>query len=85
MLAILLTFSVGLIEERKVYVINEYNGRSNISDWPASLLFKLNTLTFRHRASSIEDRHFATLQRALFIYLINKYISLSDICLTVHH
>jgi len=21
----------------------------------------------------------------LFIYLINKYISLSDICLTVHH
>ena len=39
-------------------------------------------LTFRHRASS---RHFATLQRTLFIYLINKYISLSDICLTVHH
>ena len=43
------------------------------------------TLTFRHRASSIYDRHFATLQRTLFIYLINKYISLSDICLTVHH
>ena len=42
-------------------------------------------LTFRHRASSIYDRHFATLQRTLFIYLINKYISLSDICLTVHH
>ena len=42
-------------------------------------------LTFRHRASSILDRHFATLQRTLFIYLINKYISLSDICLTVHH
>ena len=42
-------------------------------------------LTFRHRASYIQDRHFATLQRTLFIYLINKYISLSDICLTVHH
>ena len=43
------------------------------------------SLTFRHRASSIEDRNFATLQRTLFIYLINKYILLSDICLTVHH
>ena len=43
------------------------------------------TLTFRHRASSVQDRRFATLQRTLFIYLINKYISLSDICLTVHH
>ena len=43
------------------------------------------TLTFRHRASSIQDRRFATLQRTLFIYFINKYISLSDICLTVHH
>ena len=42
-------------------------------------------LTFRHRASSIQDRRFATLQRTLFIYLINKHISLSDICLTVHH
>ena len=31
------------------------------------------------------DRRFTTLQRTLFIYLINKYISLSDICLTVHH
>jgi len=35
------------------------------------------TLTFRHRASCIQDRRFATLQRTLFIYLINKYISLS--------
>ena len=42
-------------------------------------------LTFRHRASSIQDRRFATLQRTLFIYLINKYISLSDNCLPVHH
>ena len=42
-------------------------------------------LIFRHRASCIQDRRFATLQRTLFIYLINKYISLSDICLTVHH
>ena len=45
----------------------------------------LFVLPFRHRASSIKDRRFATLQRTLFIYLINKYISLSDICLTVHH
>jgi hypothetical protein len=45
----------------------------------------LRWLTFRRRASSIYDRHFATLQRTLFIYLINKYISLFDICLTVHH
>jgi len=43
------------------------------------------SLTFRYRASSIQDRHFAALQRTLFIYLINKYISLSDICLTAHH
>ena len=31
------------------------------------------------------DRRFITLQRTLFTYLINKYISLSDICSTVHH
>ena len=42
-------------------------------------------LTFRHRASSVKDRCFANLQRTLVMYLINKYISLSDICLTVHH
>ena len=43
-------------------------------------------LIFRHRASCLyRDRRFATLQTTLFIYLINKYISLSDICLTVHH
>ena len=42
-------------------------------------------LTFRHRASVYRDRRFATLQRTLFIYLIKKYISFSDICLTVHH
>ena len=41
-------------------------------------------LTFKHRASCILGR-FTALQRTLFIYLINKYISLSDICLTVHH
>ena len=39
-------------------------------------------LTFRHRAFSILDRRFATLRRMLFIYLINKYISLADISLT---
>ena len=42
-------------------------------------------LNFRQRASFIYDRRFTNLQRTLFIYLINKYISLSDICLTVHH
>ena len=42
-------------------------------------------LTFMHHASSIQDRRFATLHRKLFMYLINKYISLSDICLIVHH
>ena len=46
--------------------------------------YKLS-LIFRHRASSIQDGRFATLQRTFFIYLINKYISLSDIYLTVHH
>ena len=53
---------------------------------PLFLLSNLSfTLTFRHRASCIYDRRFATLQRTLFICLINKYIYLSDICLTVHH
>jgi len=28
---------------------------------------------------------FRSLYRTLFMYLINKYISLFDICLTVHH
>jgi len=41
-------------------------------------------LTFSDRASCIWDRRFATLQRTIFVYLINKYISLSDIFLTVH-
>jgi hypothetical protein len=44
-----------------------------------------SSLTFRHRASCILDRRFATLQRTLFIYLIDKYISLSDIFLAAHH
>jgi len=42
-------------------------------------------LTFRHRASSVWYMRFSALQRTLFIYLINKYISLSDIYLAVHH
>ena len=46
---------------------------------------RLCVLTFRHRASSVQDRRFAALQRTPIIYLINKYISLSDICLTMHH
>jgi hypothetical protein len=39
-------------------------------------LFTQTILTFRHHASSIYYRSSATLQRMLFIYLINKYISL---------
>jgi hypothetical protein len=42
MLPTLLTFPVGRMEERNLYVINEYKGRNNISDWLASLLLKLN-------------------------------------------
>ena len=59
----------------------------NQNPLPTSYLFGTNfntILTFRRRASSIPDRRFATIQRTLFIYLINKYISLSDICLTVN-
>ena len=37
------------------------------------------------RMSSQVQKGFTTLQRTLFMYLINKYISLSNICLTVHH
>ena len=48
-------------------------------------LVTFSPLIFRHRASSLLDRRFATLQRTLFIYLINKYLSLSDIFLKVHH
>ena len=42
-------------------------------------------LTFRHRASCILGQAFHYSPENVFIYLINKYISLSDICLTVHH
>jgi len=42
-------------------------------------------LTFRHRASFILGQEFRYSPRTLFIYLINKYISLSDVCLTVYH
>ena len=43
-------------------------------------------LTFRHRASCVLGQAFHySPENAFYIYLINKYISLSDICLTVHH
>ena len=42
-------------------------------------------LTFRHRASCILGQAFHCYPENIFIYLIIKYISLSDICLTVHH
>ena len=43
------------------------------------------SLTFRHRASCTLGQAFRYSPEKAFIYLINKYISLSDICLTVHH
>ena len=49
------------------------------------LIIKTNRLTFRRHAFSIKDWCFPSLQRTLFIYLINKYISLSDICLIVYN
>ena len=49
------------------------------------LALSCSIVNLRAPASCIQDRLFPTLQRTLFIYLINKYISLSDICLTVHH
>ena len=42
-------------------------------------------LTFRHCASCILGQAFHYSPENAFIYLINKYISLSDICLTVYH
>ena len=42
-------------------------------------------LTFRHRASCILGQAFHYSPENAFYILINKYISLSDICLTVHH
>ena len=56
----------------KTYVLSPHSGENFHSP--------LGTVCSVYR-----DRRFATLQRTLFIYLINKYISLSDICLTVHH
>ena len=43
-------------------------------------------LTFRHQEHPLCRTGVSLLSRErFFIYLINKYISLSDICLTVHH
>ena len=54
---------------------------------PSEFLLSLvnSYLTFRHRASSILGQTFRYSPENAFIYLINKYISLSDIRLTVHH
>ena len=69
---------------------NEWCGKMDlVNTLRTGLLNCLNArsrgLTFRRLRPVYRDRRFATLQRTLFIYLINKYISLSDICLTVHH
>ena len=42
-------------------------------------------ISFRHRASCILGQAFHYSPENAFYILINKYISLSDICLTVHH
>ena len=39
-----------------------------------------SSLNFRHGASSIEDRRFATLQRTIFIYLISGFGGLEVAC-----
>ena len=69
---------------RKVPVVPTFLSALNMI-LKSSQFFFFSFLTFRHRPSSIQDRRFATVQRTLFIYLINKCISLSDIYLTVHH
>jgi len=72
----------------KVYAVHTmmaHRGSSGIAPLILNFDTRLECLTFRHCASSIWDRRFATLQRTLFIYLINKYISLSDICFNVDH
>ena len=68
--------------QRAVRAIHKQAARGVANERGISRKF---SLTFRHRESYIQDRRFAALQRTLFVYLINKYISLSDICLTVHH
>ena len=48
-------------------------------------LMHCDIITFKHRASCILGQAFHYSSENAFYYLINKYISLSDICLTVHH
>ena len=67
------------------YALRKHNCGCLFMNWQKQPWRLILLLTFRYRASSIKDRRFAALQRTLFIYLINKYISLSDTCLTVHH
>ena len=76
-------------EEERSWAVNVLAGEfcfalDRLHNGPV-MMVNVKSLTFRHRASSILDRRFATLQRTLFVYLINKYISLSDMYLTVHH
>ena len=53
---------------------------------PSSGIALFVLINFWHRASCILGQAFHySPENAFFIYLINKYISLSDICLTMHH
>ena len=67
-------FSVGVGWEQQLKA-------SDVIFWDIALCL----LTFRHRASCILGQAFHCSPENAFLYLINKYISLSDICLTVRH
>jgi hypothetical protein len=65
----IIKIQIGLRRERKCYYSKD------------------SRLTFRQRASRILGQafHYSPENAFYIVYLINKYISLSDICLTVHH
>jgi len=76
-----------LLTKHRLRVQNIFDNNDKLSGYIKSkkLFSCIYTLNFSHRASSIFDRRFATPWRTLFVYLINKYIPLSNICVTVHH
>ena len=81
----LLKVSVNSLEKMRFLLCGRVLNQDPKSDIMTHESNYCTQLTYRHRASCLKDRRFATLQSRLFMYLINKYISLSDICLTVHH
>ena len=81
-------WTVNRFKFNSLLIILSVNRRSDLTrDLTLSIfssVFEVEDLSARGSSSTC-SRPFATLQRTLFIYLINKCISLSDICLTVHH